>query len=178
MSNQLPNDLINLNYTCYINTNNYSSTDEAIFYKDQYYFRTSFQVIPQLASDDDYDAIILSNNPNETVLLASDFVIKIDPNKHNISSIVASHNGNVQSIDYIKFADYDRARFVISDYGRMISHSIHKKNSDAMFQQVRVTVFEGDKFNSLIKHNDNYKYVYVNFSVNDKNSISNLTANF
>lgn len=177
MDEPISNSAMNLNYTCYINTNNYSSTDEAIFHKDQYYYKTSFQVIPQLASDQDYDAIIVSNN-NETVLLASDFIIKVDPTEHNISSIVAKHNGNVQSTDYIKFAEYDRARFVISDYGRMISHSIHKKNSDAMYQQVRVTVFDGDKFNSPIIQNDNYKYVYVNFSVNDKNSISNLTANF
>lgn len=174
----ISNAAIDLHYTCYINTDSYGdSSDEVIYHNDQYYFKTDFQVIPQLASDDDYDAILISSGQEPTIL-ASDFIIKIDPTKYKITSIVAKENGKVLSTDYINFYDYDRVRFVISDYGRMISHSIHKKDSESMYQQSKVSVFNTKKFNSNYPQFNNYKFVSINFKVNDKNSISNLTANF
>lgn len=171
------NDL-DLGYKCYITSQDFINQDlkqYPIFQNNTYYFESTLEVVPIVHvnknDDDDMDTVILVGlNSSECSILAYDYGIAIDPSENKITSIQAIHNNKVIDTTYINNLQYDKARFVISDYGRLISHSVHKKDSDKMFEQPNITVF-----NTVEKSSTPTR---VHFYTNNDKGITNITSNF
>lgn len=113
--------------------------------------------------------IITLNNQGGLTLLNLDYAIKLDTDKTNVTTIASIKNNKIIQCDYLINKDYDKVRFVISDYGRIISHSIHPINSEKAYSDSNIHVFDSKN----IKDN-----VFVKFSTDNALGISNITANF
>lgn len=107
---------------------------------------------------------------DDLVLLTSDYEITIDSEKENYSTLVLLKNNETDAIYYDKI-DTDRVRFVISDYGRIISFAQHDKESNS-FNKTKSLIFSSNKLT------DENQTVSVRLSSDIFNSTKNITVNF
>jgi hypothetical protein len=122
-------------------------------------------------SDTDEIYLTLEDESGDLVLLASDYECSIPKNdKLNVTTIIPFVNDNIENVYYTDKSDYDKVRFVMSDYGRYISHSTSKENKP----------FENNLgFLLSVKPKDNSnKNVSVRFTIDNKDYATNLTSNF
>lgn len=127
------------------------------------------EVIPVVCHINEEDEIITLDNQGGLTLLNFDYAIKLDTNKTDVTTISSIKNDKIIQCDYLINKDYDKVRFVISDYGRIISHSIHPINSEKAYSDSKIHVFDSKN----VKDN-----VFVKFSTDNKSGISNITTNF
>lgn len=104
------------------------------------------------------------------MLLTTDYEITIDSKKENYSTIVLLKNNETDAIYYDKI-DTDRVRFVISDYGRIISFAQHDKESNS-FNKTKSLIFSSNKLT------DENQTVSIRLSSDIFNSTKNITVNF
>ena len=107
---------------------------------------------------------------DDLVLLTSDYEITIDSEKEKYSSIILLKNNETDAIYYDKI-DTDRVRFVISDYGRIISFAQHDKESNS-FNKTKSLIFSSNKLT------DENQTVSIRLSSDIFNSTKNVTVNF
>lgn len=107
---------------------------------------------------------------DDLVLLTTDYEITIDSEKENYSTLVLLKNNETDAIYYDKI-DTDRVRFVISDYGRIISFAQHDKESNS-FNKTKSLIFSSNKLT------DENQTVSVRLSSDIFNSTKNITVNF
>lgn len=107
---------------------------------------------------------------DDLVLLTTDYEITIDSEKENYSTIVLLKNNETDAIYYDKI-DTDRVRFVISDYGRIISFAQHDKESNS-FNKTKSLIFSSNKLT------DENQTVSIRLSSDIFNSTKNITVNF
>lgn len=133
--------------------------------------------------DENNYVLSISNDGEELVLLTADYEITINTNEETISTINVMEKSQLNFTEqgvlrntYPTYTGYekilsDRLRFVISDYGRIISIGQHDKNTDT-FKDSSVFMFSGEK---LLEDGQT---VSVRVSLESKDSLSNVTANF
>lgn len=107
---------------------------------------------------------------DDLVLLTTDYEITIDSEKENYSTLVLLKNNETDAIYYDKI-DTDRVRFVISDYGRIISFAQHDKESNS-FNKTKSLIFSSNKLT------DENQTVSIRLSSDIFNSTENITVNF
>jgi hypothetical protein len=113
---------------------------------------------------------LIIESVDDLVLLTSDYEITIDSEKEKYSSIVLLKNNETDAIYYDKI-DTDRVRFVISDYGRIISFAQHDKESNS-FDKTKSLIFSSNKLT------DENQTVSIRLSSDIFNSTKNITVNF
>ena len=155
----------------------------------QFYYKSNLPITPLIiqstqkenddVSLDENEIINIGQNNLDLIFLAIDYEVTI-PSKYvdQMYSIVSVQQGKIIKTDYSKGItdkyltdDYkmpSRARFVISDYGRMISHSF-KVNDKHQYKHVSVNTFDTQK---------NTNPVTLVFQTNNDSGISNITSNF
>lgn len=107
----------------------------------------------------------------DLILLSSDYECTIPKdNELNVSSIIPFVNDEIENVYYTDKSDYDKVRFVMSDYGRYISHSTSTNNGK----------FENNLgyLLSVKTKDESNKNVSVRFTIDNKNYATNLTSNF
>lgn len=143
------------------------------YINNQYYYKTNLEVTPILYETNNQEYITVSNNQDDLFLLGTDFEILI-PNSisSKITTIISYQKiNNKQKIvktQFIKDKDFDRARFVISDYGRTISHSI-KNTNEIGYSNTNISIFDCQKYTNPVS---------IKFYTSNDSGISNITANF
>ena len=170
--NQIPFEELNLHHSVYTFNNIFNSEKEQIFHEGYYYFYVPVQVIPVTLScqnDEQSFYIVLQSQDEDAAILTTDFGIKSNPKQQNISSICSIINGQVTNTNYICNTKYDRVRFVLSDYTRIMSFSTHKIQSNKSYQDSEIITLDVDKI---------YNPVVVTLSVDNKQGITNITSNF
>jgi hypothetical protein len=113
---------------------------------------------------------LIIESVDDLVLLTSDYEITIDSEKEKYSSIILLKNNETDAMYYDKI-DTDRVRFVISDYGRIISFAQHDKESNS-FDKTKSLIFSSNKLT------DENQTVSIRLSSDIFNSTKNITVNF
>lgn len=173
-------DNVTIDYDVYIES---SDNDEVVMYNEGVKFSNkkinlSPHVLQTMTfisgvqfSDTDEIYLTLEDESGDLVLLASDYECAIPKNdKLNVTTIIPFVNDNIENVYYTDKSDYDKVRFVMSDYGRYISHSTSKDNKP----------FENNLgfLLSVKTKDDSNKNVSVRFSIDNKDYATNLTSNF
>lgn len=107
----------------------------------------------------------------DLIMLCSDYECTITKDTElNVTSVIPLVNDIIENVYYTDKSDYDKVRFVISDYGRYISHSTSTNNGD----------FENNLgyLLSVKPKDESNKNVSVRFTIDDKDYATNLTSNF
>lgn len=107
----------------------------------------------------------------DLIMLCSDYECTITKDSElNVTSVIPLVNDIIENVYYTDKSDYDKVRFVISDYGRYISHSTSTNNGD----------FENNLgyLLSVKPKDESNKNVSVRFTIDDKDYATNLTSNF
>lgn len=143
------------------------------YINNQYYYRTDLEVTPILFETDNYEYITVSNNQDDLFLLGTDFEIFIPNSISSTITTVISYQkiDNKQKIvktQFLKNKEFDRARFVISDYGRTISHSVKKRN-EIGYTNTTISNFDCQKYTNPTS---------IRFYTSNDSGISSITANF
>jgi hypothetical protein len=139
---------LELGYKCFITSEDfaYESFKEYPIYKNnKYYYQSTFNVVPFVCQEQDDTIILLENNSNEAVVLNLDYGVSLNPYEYNISTVESYINGNLVKTEHFTSPEYDKVRFVMSDYGRIISHTVHHENSKHLFEKPTMTVFDTEK---------------------------------
>jgi hypothetical protein len=113
---------------------------------------------------------LIIESVDDLVLLTSDYEITIDSEKEKYSSIILLKNNETDAMYYDKI-DTDRVRFVISDYGRIISFAQHNEESNS-FNKTKSLIFSSNKLT------DENQTVSIRLSSDIFNSTENITVNF
>ncbi len=181
---------LNLNYTCFTTDSFFSLEDQFMYnINGQFYYKSNLPITPviiQSTQKEDNNVILNGNeiinigqNNLDLIFLAIDYEVTI-PSDYikKMYSIVSVQQGKIIKTDYSKGItdkyltdDYkmpSRARFVISDYGRMISHSF-KVNNKHQYKHVSVNTFDTEKTTNPVS---------LVFQTDDDSGISNITSNF
>ena len=156
-----------------------SSTDTIFNHEDKTYIKKDYKVTPiSLVSsnsfvtsniiDDDSYILTLENDYSDMTLLVSDYELEIDPLKEKITSIVAIEKEMPIEIYYDRIKT-DSVRFVISDYGRLMSLTQFDENN---YHNSHLFVFSDNIYNK-----DN-QVISVRLSIDNYNSLTNVTCNF
>lgn len=143
------------------------------YINNQYYYRTNLEVTPILYETDNQEYITVSNNQDDLFLLDTDFEIFIPNSMSSKITTVISYQkiDNRQKIvktQFLKDKEFDRARFVISDYGRTISHSVKKRN-EIGYTNTTISNFDCQKYTNPAS---------IKFYTSNDSGISSITANF
>lgn len=118
--------------------------------------------------DDVY--LTLEDSNGDLVLLTCDYECSLKNTDSTVTSMIPMVNNKIENVYYTYQSDYDRVRFVISDYGRFISHSTSKNNS---------SYSDNKGFLLSVKTKNEYnKNVSVRFTIDDESYAKNLTSNF
>ena len=118
--------------------------------------------------DDVY--LTLEDSNGDLVLLTCDYECSLKNTDSTVTSMIPMVNNKIENVYYTYQSDYDRVRFVISDYGRFISHSTSKNNS---------SYSDNKGFLLSVKTKNEYnKNVSVRFTIDDESYATNLTSNF
>lgn len=118
--------------------------------------------------DDVY--LTLEDSNGDLVFLSSDYECSLKNTDSNVTSMIPIVKDKIENVYYTYQSDYDRVRFVISDYGRFISHSTSKNNS---------SYSDNKGFLLSVKtKNESNKNVSVRFTIDDESYAKNLTSNF
>ena len=125
------------------------------------------QFVNSVVFDDEECILTVDNNGNELVVICIDYELCIDQNKEKISSIITMDGEKTNTIHYDRITS-DNIRFVISDYGRLISLTQFTNNE---YKEPLIMVFSDNKFKSE-------ETVSVRLGLDYYNSINNVTANF
>lgn len=107
----------------------------------------------------------------DLIFLCSDYECTIPKdNELNVTSIIPFVNDEIENVYYTDNTEYDKVRFVMSDYGRYISHSTSTNNGD----------FENNLgyLLSVKTKDESNKNVSVRFTIDNKDYATNLTSNF
>lgn len=107
----------------------------------------------------------------DLIMLCSDYECTIPKDDElNVTSVIPFVNDTIENVYYTDKSDYDKVRFVMSDYGRYISHSTSTNNGK----------FENNMgFLLSVKTKDeSNKNVSVRFTIDNKDYATNLTSNF
>ena len=122
-------------------------------------------------SDTDEIYLTLEDEAGDLVMLCSDYECKIhNGSELSVTTIIPFVNNEIENVYYTNKSNYDKVRFVMSDYGRYISHSTSSNNKP----------FENNLgFLLSVKTKDkSNKNVSVRFSIDDMAHATNLTSNF
>lgn len=173
---------LNLNYTCFT-TDSFFSQDDQFMYNihGQFYYKSNLPITPLIIQStqkengveilDGNEIINVGQNNLDLIFLAIDYEVTIPTNYiEKMYSIVSVQQGKIIKTDYSKGItnNYNRARFVISDYGRMISHSF-KENDKYQYKHVSVNTFDTQKTTNPVT---------LVFQTDNDAGISNISSNF
>lgn len=173
-------DTCNSAYVTFMNDDYTPSSTDTIFnHEDKTYIKKDYKVTPiSLVSsssfvtsniiDDDSYILTLENDYSDMTLLVSDYELEIDPLKEKITSIVAIEKEKPIEIYYDRIKT-DSVRFVISDYGRLMSLTQFDENN---YHNSHLFVFSDNIYNK-----DN-QVISVRLSIDNYNSLTNVTCNF
>lgn len=173
---------IKIDYNIYLESSSEKDDEEKIFNNGIKYSSIDLDIVPFVlqgmvfntntsfsSSDDIY--LTLEDEKGDLILLCSDYECTIPKdNKLNVTCIVQLDNDKIENVYYTEKSDYDKVRFIISDYGRHISHSTSTNNGQ----------FENNLGFMLSPEakEESKKNVSVRFSIDNKNYSTNLTTNF
>lgn len=139
------------------------------YINNQYYYRTNLEVTPMLYEIGDNEYITVSNNQDDLFLLGTDFEIFIpDSMSSKITTVISYQKQKIVKTQFLKDKEFDRVRFVISDYGRTISHSVKKRN-EIGYSNTTISNFDCQKYTNPTS---------IRFYTSNDSIISNITANF
>lgn len=139
------------------------------YINNQYYYRTNLEVTPMLYEIGDNEYITVSNNQDDLFLLGTDFEIFIpDSMSSKITTVISYQKQKIVKTQFLKDKEFDRVRFVISDYGRTISHSVKKRN-EIGYSNTTISNFDCQKYTNPAS---------IRFYTANDSIISNITANF
>lgn len=139
------------------------------YINNQYYYRTNLEVTPMLYEIGDNEYITVSNNQDDLFLLGTDFEIFIpDSMSSKITTVISYQKQKIVKTQFLKDKEFDRVRFVISDYGRTISHSVKKRN-EIGYSNTTISNFDCQKYTNPAS---------IRFYTSNDSIISNITANF
>lgn len=166
----------------FFEANDWNSNEGVVFIEDFKQFRIEpiYSVTPVTLTSHVFNSnVIFSNeeyylvidNTNDTLtFLVSDYEITFDPQKCNHSSIILMQN-NKNTATYYNSINSNVLRFIISDYGRIISLAQFNEDNNSFYNS-DCYIFASEK-----NTNEN-QTVSVRFSSELKDSITNVTANF
>ena len=143
-------------------------TEENLFITPAVFTSMVFNTSINFEADDVY--LTLEDSNGDLVLLSNDYECSLMNTDSNVTSMIPMVNDKIENVYYTYQSDYDRVRFVISDYGRFISHSTSKNNS---------SYSDNKGFPLSVKtKNESNKNVSVRFTIDEKSYATNLTSNF
>lgn len=143
-------------------------TEENLFITPVVVTSMVFNTSINFEADDVY--LTLEDSNGDLVLLSCDYECSLMNTDSNVTSMIPIVNDKIENVYYTYQSDYDRVRFVISDYGRFISHSTSKNNS---------SYSDNKGFLLSVKtKNESNKNVSVRFTIDEKSYATNLTSNF
>lgn len=166
-------------YVTYANSDYTPTSNDYIFnHEDKSYIKKDYRVTPIILEsnrhflnpyilDDEPCVISLECDNDDLILISTDYELEVDPLKEKISSIVTMDEDEPHAIYYDRIKT-DNVRFVISDYGRLISLT---QFTEDFYKDSLVMVFSDNKFKTT-------ETVSVRVGFDFYNSTTDVTANF
>lgn len=155
-----------------------SSSDYIFNHEDKSYIKKDYTVNPIVLKtnryfvnpyifDEEECILSISEENEDLVLLSTDYELIIDPKKEKISSIVTMDYDEAITIYYDRIKT-DCVRFVISDFGRLISLT---QFTEDQYKDSLVMAFSNNTFKQI-------DTVSVRAGFDYYNGTTNVTANF
>ena len=166
-------------YITYSNDDYTPSSNDTIFnHEDKSYIKKDFKVTPIILEsnrhflnpyiiDDETCVISLECDTDDLILISTDYEIEVDQNKEKISSIVTMDEDEPHAIYYDRIKT-DNVRFVISDYGRLISLA---QFTEDYYKDSLVMVFSDNKYKTTETASLRIGFDYYN-------TVTDVTSNF
>lgn len=158
-------------YTPTVNDTIFNNEDKTYLKKDYIInpiaLETSNSFVNSYIVDTESYVLVLSYDEDDITFIISDYEIQVDPLKEKVSSIVTFEDTQPMTIYYDKITT-DTVRFVISDYGKLISLS---QFTDDYYKDSLVTVFSDNKYQST-------DTVTIKIGFDFYNTAFDITSNF